>query len=239
MSSDAGHGFTDPGAYVARQSWRGNLPILAALGVVDVFLLCQAVQDPGPGLVVALAAFGAVTGLVAVLIARSVRRGEVSFAVDSCGVFFGSTGAGDRSVLIPWSWIACVVTFDLIVRRGGGQKGRRRCVGVELNAAGIAARGGGLPRPPDGPPLTEEQREFSEAALAPWLPHLRAEASLVSQHVEGWRLDGESLAQAVKRYAPGKPIERRPTRHEPGIARLAGTARQVHQNLRRQGPWRL
>lgn len=222
------------GAYIVRQSWQGNMPILVALGAVDVFLLYQTIRDPDPGLVVALAAFGAVTVLFAVLGVRSVRRREVLFAVDSRGVYFGPTGSGARPVLIPWSWIACIVTFDLIVRTGGGQKGRRHRVGVELNAIGVSARGGSLPRPPDAPPLTEEQREFSKAALAPWLSHGLAEPSLVARQVEGWRLDMESLAQAVMRYAPDKPIECRPTRQQPGITGLASTAWQVHQNLRRR-----
>lgn len=235
-SSDIPDAFAD-GAYIARRSWRASLPIVVAFGAVDVFLLYQAVQEPSRGRVVGLAVFSAATVFLAVLVARPVLRGEVSFAVDASGVYFGPSDDGARPELIPWSWIDCVVTFDRIVRRTSGQKGRRRCVGVELNAAGIAGREAGRTRPPDAPPPTKEEREFNEAALAPWLPHLLAEPSLVAKQVEGWRLDMDSLTTAVMRHAPDKPIERRPTRHEPGIARLAATAWQVHQNFRRRrGP---
>ncbi|MFI0355688.1 hypothetical protein [Actinomadura sp. 9N407] len=226
-------GFADD-AYIARQSWRGNMPILVDLGAVELFLLYQTIRAPGLGLIFALGVFGSVTAVLAVLFARSIHRGEVSFAVDSRGVYFGPTGEGARPELIPWSWITCIVTFDLIVRRNGGQKGRRPCIGAELNSGGIDARGGNLPRPPDAPPLTPEQQEFSEAALAPWLHHVQAEPSLVSRRIEGWRLDMESLAQVVMRVAPDKPIGHRPTRHEPGIVGLAATAWQVRQNLRRR-----
>ena len=37
------------GAYIARQTWRGNLPILVILSAVDVFVLCQTVRHPGLG----------------------------------------------------------------------------------------------------------------------------------------------------------------------------------------------
>lgn len=63
---------------------------------------------------------------------------------------------------------ARVVTFDRIIRRGGGQRVRRRCVGVELNAADVTGRMGRLPRPPEAPPPTAEERELNEAVLMPW-----------------------------------------------------------------------
>lgn len=229
---DTPHGFADD-AYIARPSWRVNLPALVACGAVIVFLLYRTVRYPEPGLVAVLAVFGAVTALAAFFIMRSIRRGDVSFAVDAGGVYFGATDRGAQPVLIPWSWIDCIVTFDLIVRRGDGRRVRRRCVGVELNAKGVTERMGSLPRPPEAPPPTAEEQEFFEAALAPWLPHALAEPSLVSRQIEGWRLNTGSLAKAVMRYAPDKPIKRRPTRREPGVARLALTAWEVHQNLQR------
>ncbi|MGP4022293.1 hypothetical protein [Actinomadura sp. 3N407] len=223
-------------AYVARQSWRVNLPTLVALGAVDVFFLYRTIRYPEPGLVAVLAVFGAVTALAAFFIVRPIRRGEVSFAVDSGGVYFGPSRHRDETALVPWSWIDCIVTFDLIFRVRNGRRVRRRCVGVELNAMGVAERMGGLgglPRPPEAPPPTAEEQEFFEAVLAPWLGML-AEPSLVSRPIEGWRLDMESLAKAVMRFAPDKPIERRPTRREPGVARLALTAAwEAHQNQQR------
>ncbi|MEU8803021.1 hypothetical protein [Spirillospora sp. NPDC048819] len=208
---DTPHGFTGD-AYVARQSWRVNLPVLVALGAVDVFFLYRTIRYPEPGLVALLAVFGAVTALAAFFITRSILRREVSFAVDSGGVYFGPTRRSSQTALVPWSWIDCIVTFDLIVRRRDGQRMRRRCVGVELNDTGITERMGSRPRPPDAPPPTAAEQKFFEAALAPWLPHALAEPSLVSRPIEGWRLNMESLAEAVMRYAPDKPIERRPTR---------------------------
>ncbi|MFA1550693.1 hypothetical protein [Actinomadura chokoriensis] len=229
---DTPHGFTD-GAYIARQSWRGNLPTLVALGAGDVFLLYQAVRDPGPGIVLGLAVFSAVSASFAVLIARSVRRREVSFAVDAGGVYFGPTSAGARPELIPWSWIDCIVTFDRIVRGANNRKGRRPCVGVELNAAGVTNRMGRSPRPPGLPPPTADEQEFTEAVLTPWISRLIAEPSLVEREIQGWRLDAKSLAQAVMRYAPDTPIARRPTRPAPSMARVAAAAWQVRKNLQR------
>ncbi|TDC89151.1 hypothetical protein [Actinomadura sp. 7K507] len=223
---------TDPDAYIARQSWRSNLPILVALGAVDVFLAYQTIRDPGPGAGYALAAFSAVTALAAVLIIKPVRRKEVSFAVDSRGVYFGPNDKEALPELIPWSHIDCIVTFDRIVR-SGGHKGRRRCVGVELNATGVNKRMQRLPRPPEMPPPTALEREFNEAALMPWISRLIAEPSLVEREIRGWRLNAASMAQAVTRYAPDMPIARRPTRPAPGIAAVAATAWEVHQNLQR------
>ncbi|TDE34049.1 hypothetical protein [Actinomadura sp. 6K520] len=228
---DAPDGLSD-GAYIAQQSWRGNLPILMALGAVDAFLLYQAIRNPGPGIVFALAGFCAVTAVVAVLVTRSVRRGEVSFAVDARGVYFGPTGESELAELIPWSWIDCIVTFDRIVH-GANQKGRRHCVGVELNAAGVTERMARLPRPPGLPPPTALEREFNEAALMPWFSRLIAEPSLVERQIQGWRLDTARLAQAVTRHAPETPIARRPTRPAPSIASIAATAWEVRKNLQR------
>lgn len=219
-------------AYVARQSRRGNLPILVALGVVDMFLLYQAIRNPGLAVAFSLTAFCAVTGFVAALVTRSVRRGEVSFAVDARGVYFGPTGKGALPELIPWSRIDCVVTFDRIVR-GGNQKARHHYVGVELNAAGVTERMKRLPRPPELPPPTELEREFNEGAPWPWFSRLIAEPSLVERRIQGWRLDTAKLAQAVARHAPDTSIARRPTRPAPGIVDIAATAWEVRRNLQR------
>lgn len=135
---DSRHGFADD-AYIARPGWRANLPILVACVAVDVFLLYRTVRYPEPGLAVLLVVFGVVTTLVAFFITRSIRRGDVSFAVDSGGVYFGPTDRETQSVLIPWSWIECIVTFDLIAYEGK-QRVRRRCVGAELNAKGVTER---------------------------------------------------------------------------------------------------
>ncbi|MEU5991355.1 hypothetical protein ABZ806_20500 [Spirillospora sp. NPDC047418] len=232
MSSDDIPDEFPEGAYIARQTWRGNLPVLVALGVVDIFLLYQTIRRPGPGAVFALTAFCALTAFFAVLTARSVRRREVSFAVDARGVYFGPTGEGALPELIPWSWIDSIVTFDRIVH-GRNQKGRVHCVGAELNAAGVTVRMSRLPRPPELPPPTAAEEEFKEAALMPWFSRMVGEPSLVERDIQGWRLDAGSLAEAVMRYAPDTPIARRPTRPAPSIARIAATAWQVRKNLQR------
>ncbi|TDB96069.1 hypothetical protein [Actinomadura sp. 7K534] len=229
---DTPDGFSDD-AYIARQTWHGNLPILVVLGVVDVFLLYQTIRNPQPGAVFALAAFCTVTVVTAVLVTRPVRRGEVSFAVDARGVYFGPTGTRELAELIPWAWIDCIVTFDRIVHRGD-QKGRRHCVGVELNAAGVSERMRCLPRPPGLPPPTALEQEFNEAALWPWFNRLLGPPSLVQTDIQGWRLDTASLARAVARYAPDTSIQRRPTQPALNIARVAATAWEVHKNLQRR-----
>jgi hypothetical protein len=217
------------GAYVARQNWGSNLPILVILGAVDVFVLYQTIRNPGLGAGLALMGFGGMTAILAFFVARSVRRGEVSFAVDARGVYFGYSGKDVEPELIPWSWIDCIVTFNRIVHRGG-VKGY---AGVELNAAGVTARMSRLPRPPELPPPTALEQEFNEAVFSPWFHRLAAEPSLVSQEIQGWRLDKERLAEAVTRYSPGTPIARRPTRRDPNIVGMAATAWQVRKNLQR------
>ncbi|TDC61952.1 hypothetical protein E1200_27535 [Actinomadura sp. GC306] len=229
---DTPDGLSD-GAYIARQSWRGNLPILVFVSVVDVFLLYQTIRNPQPGAVFAVAAFCTITVVMAVLVIRPVRRGEVSFAVDARGVYFGPTGERELAELIPWSWIDCIVTFDRIVHSGDG-KARRHCVGVELNAAGVTERLRRLPRPPGLPPPTALEQEFNEAALWPWFDRLLGPPSLVQTDIQGWRLDTASLARAVALYAPDTSIERRPTQPAPSIARVAATAWEVHKNLKRR-----
>ncbi|GAA0583422.1 hypothetical protein [Actinomadura livida] len=220
------------GAYVVRQTWSGNLPVLALFGLMDAFLLYQAIRNPGAAIVVVLAGFGGVTAILAVLLIGPIRRREVSFAVDARGVYFGPSDPGDQPELIPWSWIACVVTFDRIVR-SNGQKSRHLYAGVELTDAGVAARMSRLPRPPGLPPPTAEERDFNEAVLMPWLKHMVGEPSLVSQRIQGWRLNMARLTEAVQRYALGTPVVHRPTRSDPGIAGIAFTAWQVHKNFRR------
>ena len=142
------------------------MPILSALGAVDLFLIYQIVRDPGPGLIVTLTTFGTVT---------AARRDAV-FASGSSSIPLAYGAAAGRATADP-------------------------------GAAGV-----------------------QRSPLAPWLPHVQAEPSLVSRRVEGWRLDMESLDKAVMRHAPDKPIERRPHpsgagHHRPRGHRLAGTAK--------------
>jgi len=174
--------FTE-GAYIARQTWRSNLPILVILGAVDVFVLYQTIWHPGFGAGLALMMFSGVTALLVFFVTRSVRRREVSFAVDARGVYFGYSGKDIEPDLIPWSWIDCIVTFDRITHGDGSLKARQRYVGVELNAAGVTARMSRLPRPPELPPPTEAEQESDEALFGPWLHRLAAEPSLVSQDI--------------------------------------------------------
>ncbi|QKW38617.1 hypothetical protein HUT06_35185 [Actinomadura sp. NAK00032] len=220
------------GAYIARQTWRSNLPIVVILGAVDAFVLYQAIRNPGLGASIALTGFGGMTAIVGFFVARSVRRGEVSFAVDARSVYFGYTAEDAEPELIPWSWIDCVVTFDRIVR-SGRQRTRHRYVGVELNAAGVTARMSCLPRPPELSPPTVAEEQFKEAVFGPWMRRMGAEPSLASQRIQGWRLDGESLAEAVVRYSPDTPIAERPTRRDPGIAGVAAAAWEMGKNLKR------
>ncbi|MGW5412561.1 hypothetical protein [Actinomadura geliboluensis] len=219
-------------AYIARQTWGSNLPILVILGAVDVFVLYQTIRHPGPGVALALTGFGGVTAMAAVFLTRPVRRGEVSFAVDARGVYFGYTGEDADPELIPWSWIDCVVTFDRIVR-SGRQRTRHHYVGVELNAAGVTARMSRLPRPPELPPPTAAEEQLREAVFGPWMRRMCAEPSLASQKIQGWRLDGERLAEAVMRHSPDTPIAERPTRRDPGIVGIAATAWEMGRNLKR------
>ncbi|GAA1776939.1 hypothetical protein [Actinomadura chokoriensis] len=220
--------FTE-GAYIARQTWRSNLPILVILGAVDVFVLYQTIRKPGLGAGLALMGFGGFTALLAFFVMRSVRRGEVSFAVDARGVYFGYSGKDIEPELIPWSWIDRIVTFDRIVHHGG----LKGYAGVELNEAGVTARMGRLPRPPELPPPTAAEQEFNEALFRPWLHRLAAEPSLVSQEIQGWRLDKERLTETVMRHSPDTPIAQLLTRRDPNIVGMAATAWQVRQNLRR------
>lgn len=221
------------GAYIARQTWGSNLPILVVLGAVDVFVLYQTIRNPGFGAGLALMGFGGMTAIFAFFVVRSVRRGEVSFAVDARGVYFGYSAEDVEPDLIPWAWIDRIVTFDQITHGGTGQRAREHYVGVELNAAGVNDRMSRLPRPPELPPPTAAEKEFNEALFGPWLRRLAAEPSLVSQRIQGWRLDAGRLAEAVMRYAPDTPIARRPTRPAPTIARFAATAWEVRKNLQR------
>ncbi|MFS2293948.1 MAG: hypothetical protein FWJ90_14810 [Actinomadura sp.] len=218
------------GAYVARQSRRGDLPIPVALGVVDVFLLYQAIRNPGLAIAFTLTAFCAVTGFAAALVRGSARDGKVSFSVDARGVYFGPTGEGAPQELIPWSWIDCVVTFDRIEHGAGRKARRRRCVGVELNTVGVTERMRRLPRPPEPRPAASEQ-DLDAPSPMPWHSHLITEPSLVERGIKGWRLDAASLARAVTRYAPCTPIERRPTRPAPRIASIPATARELRNDL--------
>ncbi|MFG1854253.1 hypothetical protein ACGFJT_20635 [Actinomadura geliboluensis] len=229
-ADDITGGFAEDG-YIARQTWRSNLPVLVILGAVDVFVLYQTVRRPGLGAGLALMGFGGITVLLGFFVMRSVHRGEVSFAVDARGVYFGYSGKDVEPERIPWSWIDCVVTFNRIVHRGG----LKGYVGVELNAAGVTARMNRLPRPAGLPPPTAEEAAFNEALFGPWLRRLAAEPSLVSQEIQGWRLDKERLAEAVMRHSPGTPIARRPTRRDPGIVGIAATAWQVRKNLQQFG----
>ncbi|MFA1540121.1 hypothetical protein [Actinomadura monticuli] len=237
MSPDGFPGEFTEGAYIARQTWASNLPVVVILGAVTVFVLYQTIRNPGLGAGIALLGFGGITALLVFLVARSVRRGEVSFAVDARGVYFGYSSENVQPDLIPWAWIDCIVTFDQITHGGGGQKGRQHHVGVELNAAGAKARMSRLPRPPGLPPPTAAEEEIKEALFGPWLRGMAAEPSLVSQRIQGWRLEGERLAEAVMRYAPDTPIARRPTRPAPSIARFAAAAWQVRKNLQRFAEW--
>lgn len=228
---DSPDGFAE-GAYIARQTWWGNLPVLVGCGAVDAFLLYQTIRNPGPGIALGLTMFSGVTAILAVLVTRPVRRGEVSFAVDARGVYFGYTVEDAEPELIPWSWIDCIVTFDRIVR-SGRQRTRHHYVGVELNAAGVTARMSRLPRPPELPPPTVAEEQFKEAVFGPWMRRMGAEPSLASQRIQGWRLDGERLAEAVMRYSPDTPIAERPTRRDPGIASVAAAAWEMGKNLKR------
>ncbi len=230
-SDDTPDEFTE-GAYIARQTWRSNLPIMVILGAVDVFVLYQAIRNPGVGAGIALTGFGGMTAILGFFVARPIRRGEVSFAVDARGVYFGYTAEDADPELIPWSWIDCVVTFDRIVR-SGRQRTRHHYVGVELNAAGVTARMSRLPRPPELPPPTVAEEQFREAVFGPWMRRMSAEPSLASQKIQGWRLDGERLAEAVMRHSPDTPIAERPTRRDPGIVGIAATAWEMGRNLKR------
>jgi hypothetical protein len=154
----------------------------------------------------------------------------VSFAVNARGAYSGHSGEDVQPDLIPWSWIDCIVTFDRITHGDGGRKAHHHYVGVELNAAARMSRS---PRPPELPPPTVAGEEFTEALFGPWLKRMAAEPSLVSQWIQGWRLDAGRLAEAVMRHSPETPIARRPTRRDPGVAGMAATAWQVRKNLRR------
>ncbi|CNE84822.1 Uncharacterised protein [Mycobacterium tuberculosis] len=64
------------GAYIARQTWRSNLPILVVLGAVDVFVLYQTIRHPGLGVELALVGFGGATAIPAVLVRRLAERDD-------------------------------------------------------------------------------------------------------------------------------------------------------------------
>jgi len=115
----------DPHAYAVRPSpWLPTTVVALAInGLVSGALLVRGVT-PGP---LAVAAGCALCLSTPVLFrAVSAARGEVRFAVDAGGVFFGAAGPGDPygAWLVPWAEVVSIVLFDL-AERGGG-----RAIGV-------------------------------------------------------------------------------------------------------------
>jgi hypothetical protein len=123
----------DPHAYIARPApWRDPATFggLAISVVTGGLILRHGVTVVGLVLTAVLAAGFLAPAAVHVL---SAARGEVRFAVDAPGVFFGRTGPGEPAGagLVPWAAVTSIVVFEVRAKHGGG-----RAVGVTSEPAG-------------------------------------------------------------------------------------------------------
>jgi hypothetical protein len=230
MDSEPGFETADLDAYVVHSTWRHNLTPLLILGALDLVLLYLVVTSPGPGVIFGLLVSGGMSAVAWYLIWRKIRQGGVVFAVDSRGLYLGSSGEAGAA-LLPWSWIVRVVTYDYVARTSNGGRIRRRYVGAELKEE-LFAEQRGLPRRPDLTPLSTDQQAMAKALLGPWLPELRGAPPIAARRIQGWRLDEAWLSAAVQRYAPGMLVEELPERNEMSGAQAAAAAWRSFQNVR-------
>jgi hypothetical protein len=123
----------DPHAYVARPTpWRdpATLVALSISVVAGVLILRHGLT--AVSLVVSAVLAAGFLGPAAVH-AVGAARGEVRFAVDAPGVFFGRTGPGEPAGagLVPWAAVTSIVVFEVRAKHTGG-----RAVGVTSVPAG-------------------------------------------------------------------------------------------------------
>ncbi len=218
--------------YVIRHGMRGFGAAL--LGLAAWTIPAVIVVAARPGFPSIPAAAGLAIGELALLAAcgvelhRAARR-EVLFAVHSDGVYFGSGPAKED---VPWETIWAVDLFTE-PRRGRGNRGSYRCVGVRLRGTAMSARGTSVGRAGAG-------RAGAGRASAGRASADRASAEVISAYLStaggtaagemrasrtkdgrsgggettrfayrrmiGWRADRRRLTEAVHCYAPAVPV---------------------------------
>lgn len=123
--------------------------------------------------------------------AAAFRR--VAFRVDSAGVTLGGIPPRYRSGtrFVPWAEIERILLW----------KQRLPPYGVTMRYVGVARRA-------DAPPLAGPRAQAVARVTARALTPVSSDTLMASRAVNGWRLDEDRLAAAVRHFAPGVPIDR-------------------------------
>jgi hypothetical protein len=178
----------DPAAYQARYGLSGRTALVIAGSAVFVVLGIMLPMSPG----VRIIDFALCGGGGLVLLGAAASR-RVAFRVDSAGVTLGGIPPRYRSgtKFVPWAEIERIVLW----------KQRLPPYGVTMRYVGVARRANA---PPLAGPRAQAVARVTARALAP----VSGDILMASRAVNGWRLDEDRLAAAVRHLAPGVAIDR-------------------------------
>jgi hypothetical protein len=193
------------GGYVVRHGWRGFLGsvlgLLAWTGIGVLGWRAHLAHLGTRAVLVAVAVEAAFLIACGRKLGQALQR-EAVFAVGPDGIFFGAEG-DQGPVTIPWSQVCAVELFRERVRAGRGGSSYR-CVGVRTPGSRQVPRAGSGAA---AQPLPERSVAHLLGAGRPDLvPGADGTIRLAYRRMGGWRVRRASLAEAVRRYAPGVPV---------------------------------
>lgn len=176
---------SDPRLYCARYGLTGRT-LLAIAGSAGFVLIAVFVPMPTLGRVAVCGFFGVcVVGLTAMCL---TMRSKVALGVDPQGITLGGLPFryARTTLAVPWQDIAAVVLFE---QRAGRTK---------MSYVGLKGR-----TPLQDPGAGGPTRQKLSAGL---IPHVDADVVNTSRPINGWKLDREQLAAAIRANAPHVPL---------------------------------